>query len=657
MTRFLGPTISTDTTDVCHSRAASKALPAWERTAAASPRNDAVSKFLSRTENACREGVAMSQPFKICLSGCSIVCLMLAGCAGGGLKNMFSRDDTAGYRTLEEIEAEEAGKPLDKSEVADATPDDDKPRFASWLPFGKKEEAETKDLLAEAETRADTEVESSKYGKWWQRPFKTRDPYESDPFLADADETTKTDDDVKSDSKDAKKPSTRTVASSTETDTEKIPAIQAAESKSKAGSNEVASSTKKDSSVRPVSGSKTLDESKTEPADDALLVEKFEEHFRKDTLEAAEQADEAEPLIVAGKTAAEKTTRDAKSRVQKTSDEKLNELEQLLADRRTTAVKAREQQAKAESKVSTQATKTETAAEDLFATASKAEAGVRKKSSDVARTAEKELSSFDRLLMEANGELPVPEKSRTTTVASKPSTKSASSTKSKTASTEDVRVASAEDLFGTESSRSESSSRKTKSKTKSASTSFSASDGFDWHQSERDDAMAPSAPQKEAIARTIVFEESRPPRTNSDMAPAPLNDTPEMVRDRAVAKTNAGSAKTRSSGSPFRTVSSARLVDGDNGDGARTATSSKSGSSFEGDGFFTQGPLEVPPALAKARVSADAKSDVASNTSASRFQMTGRHWMLLIGGLIVVALLFAPGGKKHLSAGPGPVQG
>ncbi len=37
--------------------------------------------------------------------------------------------------------------------------------------------------------------------------------------------------------------------------------------------------------------------------------------------------------------------------------------------------------------------------------------------------------------------------------------------------------------------------------------------------------------------------------------------------------------------------------------------------------------------------------------------MTGRHWMLLVGGLIVVALLFAPGGKKQLSAGSSPVQG
>ena len=606
----------------------------------------------------------MLQFSKICLSGTSIGCLLLAGCAGGGLKNMFSRDDTAGYRTLEEIEAEEAGKPLDKSEVADATADDDKPRFASWLPFGKKEEAETKDLLAEAEKSADAEVESSKYGKWWQRPFKTRDPYESDPFLADADEPTKPDDDVKSDSKDAKKPSTRTVASS-EKDTEKTPAIQPAEPKSKANTKDVASSTKKDSNVRPVSGSKTVDDGKAEPAGDALLVEKFEEHFRKNTLEAVEQADEAEPLIVAGKTASEKTADDAKSRFQKTSDEKLNELEQLLADRRTTAVKkAREQQAKAESRVTTKAAKSETAAEDFFATASKAEAGVRKKSGDVARTADKELSSFDRLLMEANGELPVPEKARTTTASAKPSTKSAPSTKSKTSSAEDVRVASAEDLFGTEPSRSESSSRKTKSKTESASTSSSASDGFDWHQSERDDEAEPTAPQTEAIARTNVFEQSRPPRTNSNMAPAPLNDTPDTVHDRAVAKTNAGSAKTRPSGSPFRTVSSARLVDGDNVAGARTATTSKSGSAFEGDGFFTQAPLEVPPALAKARVSADSKRDtsadaVSSDAKAStrQFQMSGRHWMLLIGGLIVVALLFAPGGKKHLSAGPGPVQG
>ena len=104
--------------------------------AVALPRTNVASMFIGRVSISCEEGVVMLQSSKIYLSGTSIVCLMLAGCAGGGLKNMFSRDDTAGYQTLEEIEAEEAGKPLDKTEIADATADEDKPRFASWLPFG-----------------------------------------------------------------------------------------------------------------------------------------------------------------------------------------------------------------------------------------------------------------------------------------------------------------------------------------------------------------------------------------------------------------------------------------------------------------------------------------------------------------------------------------
>jgi STE24 endopeptidase len=42
---------------------------------------------------------------------------------------------------------------------------------------------------------------------------------------------------------------------------------------------------------------------------------------------------------------------------------------------------------------------------------------------------------------------------------------------------------------------------------------------------------------------------------------------------------------------------------------------------------------------------------------AMAYQLALLSAFVLIGGLIVVALLFAPGGKKHLSAGPGPVQG
>ncbi len=260
---------------------------------------------------------------------------------------MFSRDDTAGYRTLEEIEADEAKKAEGETAVADA--DSEKPRFSPWLPFGRKSDAAGTTDESVAATKPSEEEVSPKYGKWWQRPFKTRDPYESDPFLAEGDDMAAEESDKVA---GVKKPETRTVSSEADRNPLKKPEIEATKSKtadSKVASTEKSESAKKDSNVRPVSGTRNVaEDDKTE---DELLVEKFEQQFRNNTLAAAETMDEAEPLIVAGKAKAESAAKETKSAAQKTSEAKLNELEELLAERRTSAAKAaREKQAAAKSK-------------------------------------------------------------------------------------------------------------------------------------------------------------------------------------------------------------------------------------------------------------------------------------------------------------------
>lgn len=595
----------------------------------------------------------MSHSFKICLSGTSIVCLLLSGCAGGGLKNMFSRDDTAGYQTLEEIEAKEAGKPSEKSAVAASDSEEAQPRFASWLPFGKKDEAASKDLLAEAEKTPDAEKESSTYGKWWQRPFKTRDPYESDPFLADSNETSTADKSKsETDPAELRKSSTRTVASSSEKDS----ASKTVAGKLNTGSREVAESGKKDLNVRPVSATRTTDD-EAQPADDERLAEKFEEQFRKNTLQAAEQADEAEPLIVAGKSTAEATAKEAKSRVQKTSDEKLGELEQLLTERKTAAVKkAREQKSKAQDKAAAEASRADTAADELFAAASDAESATKQKSAAAKKSVDSKLSNFDLLLMEANGDLPANESVRTTTAASKTSSKT-TTTKPRTIARDDVRVASAEDLFGTETEPAASTKARKSMKPKSSTTNKESGDGFEWQQSQFDDSAPPQDEASQSVARSSFKEETRPRSQTSDQTGTAIAS--DAVRH--VTRTDRGAKSSPQADSPFRTVSAPRAVDEDHSvEHSMTNATDESSSSFAGDGFFTQAPLQIPIVHDKPTAPAEVtkkESPVVATTGTGAFQMSRRHWMLLIGGLIVVALLFAPGGKKHLSAGPGPVQG
>lgn len=600
----------------------------------------------------------MSPSFKSSLGGIVILSLLLPGCAGGGLKNMFSRDDTAGYRTLEEIEADEAKKAERETAIADA--DGDKPRFSPWLPFGKKaDESATSDESLAATEPSDDEV-SPKYGKWWQRAFRTRDPYESDPFLAEGNDIAK-DEDTDSVA-GTKKPEARTVSAESETNPLTKPETASSKSKNvdtKVSDTKNSDPTKKDSNIRPVSGTRNV--INADKSEDELLVEKFEQQFRNNTLAAAETMDEAEPLIVAGKSKAEATAKDTKSAVQKTSAAKLNELEELLAERRTSAAKAtRQKQAEAKSKASSELAKTASVADEFVLDASVTESTTRKKASTAAKTVDSNMSGFDRLLMEANGELPaeLPAPKSKTSVPAKPASKTTAS--KKTPSSDDVQVASAEELFGMESTTGQKSARKSRTVSKPSPAKSKDDDGFEWQQSQRDDRepAAETDEQESLIASDDAI--------SSDSQPVPST---RSKRDTST-KTRSGNAsatmaqESRQQASPFRVVSNSRPVNEPaprQADGLRPfVLPPPSSGTFGSDGFFTQAQIDVAPSapttMATQKPGTKA-SDEASPVMSGGFQMTSRHWMLLIGGLIVVALLFAPGSKKQLSAGSSAVQG
>lgn len=83
------------------------------------------------------------------------------GCAGQDVRNLFSRNDTAGYKTLEELEAQEHA--LAKAEGR--SEEDKKPsvtaRLASWSPFGKSESTDEKsDAVSKASDSRQAEESS-----------------------------------------------------------------------------------------------------------------------------------------------------------------------------------------------------------------------------------------------------------------------------------------------------------------------------------------------------------------------------------------------------------------------------------------------------------------------------------------------------------------
>lgn len=252
--------------------------------------------------------------------------VVATGCAGKGLKGMFSRNETAGYSTLEELEAKDAAR--SKGELADSSG----PRFAPWLPFGKNTAAEKTVASAESPSGTAPTDDPAKKGLF-RNPFRKQETIEPDPVLNDQPTSTVADSRTRSSEPDTAagqaRPTTRTASMSKD-------AGVAGRDPGKEEMPEIA--------ARPVSRKTTSPKSATAPPaagsedTDAELVERFEKHFQKNTIEAAEEADQ---LIVAGKQAREKKTESAARSAAKKSapatteaDRKLAELEAILKARK-----------------------------------------------------------------------------------------------------------------------------------------------------------------------------------------------------------------------------------------------------------------------------------------------------------------------------------
>jgi hypothetical protein len=568
------------------------------------------------------------------------------GCAGPGLKNMFSRNETDGYKTLEELEAEDA-----KKEAAIADAESGGPRFASWLPFGKKasEETETVASTGSDDSADDKSVDEKSVAKrsMWKNPLRKQETVETDPFLTNDDST----DAVVAKSEKTKKPAPTQSESS-------------AAAKDGKASKDVASakSDSRKSDSKPIRTISANSETDSAEAEDDLLVQKFEQHFRKNTAEVIDEAQadaDAAPLIVAGKqTKASGKEQPAKAtRMESVTDDKLLEFEKLLADKKTSAAKEKN----AQSKFADDLSDPVNSEDEFFAAMESETATVQQKASSTKKRAAKSLDSFDSLLEAetpdggsvfetvAAKSLPTGARqstSRRTAPVAEASDEFVEVQDSDTQKSDEVFLADASGVFGATSTSKSSQAKSRNSRTTTttagawANRDDEASD-FNWSQTPKNSSPAGAVARKALNSTVDQFASMFSAARSADaVPPAAPPETPDTSR-RIVTRTASQSQQSVTrSGMPIQTVSAKRDL----------TTSLEKPAGLSDDSFFTNASTTaVSPAAPTPTVVAGSQNEVqTSGGSASPSRFKARNWLLLLGGIIVVALLFAPGRKKPI---------
>ena len=551
----------------------------------------------------------MTQSGKLINGGLALILISSSGCAGNGLRNMFSRNETAGYKTLEELEEERIAK--------ENSDDESGPRFASWLPFGKKTDDET-EAIADAGDAVNESEEGQKSG-WWKNPFRRQETIEADPFIEN------------------ELPTEVVVANKNEA---KAKADEAAAAVKVKTSKDIAAV--KETAVKKVSAT-------TEAAaeEDDLLVEKFEKHFQQTTETAVTSADEGSDVIVAGiegkaaaADASQKKIASSATKANTAADKKLAEFEELLAANKTAVSKARK-----ETKLEEEFAAAEGAADEFAESLAETGKSATKQARTSGKQAAASVDDFDSLFEPV--EKPVASKKRKTE-----STRTSSAAKN----ADDVKIARAEDIFGSEAVSGDGNGRQAK---KSASAG-----GWKGEESESNLASTEGSGQESDLARKVIdktvdqFSAMFSGARASGGAPAA--NAPDADEWTAASQHKSGAGGRR--GVPVRTASNGREL------GAALDTPA----GLKEDRFFTGGanaPLvtnlqAVPtgeindasvPAAPVIRENADNKATGPAINLPSTFSF--RNIVLVMGGIIVVALLFAPGRKKPTEANQLPAQG
>ncbi len=559
----------------------------------------------------------MTQSAKLINGGLALILISSFGCAGNGLRNMFSRNETAGYKTLEELEEERL--------AAEKNSDDESgPRFASWLPFGKKTAEETESIAA-ADDVVDKSGESRKSG-WWSNPFRRQETIEADPFLEN-----------------------------------ELPAevVVAGKKEAKAKAEEVAS-TAKTKATNDVAGVKdkavkTVSAATAEVGEeDDLLVEKFEKHFQQTTESTTNTADEGSDLIVAGiggaAVASKKKAVTSADSGNNAADKKLAELEELLAAKKAAAAKTHKDVQFDEEFEAAEGEVAEGEAADFAESVAEASTSTEKQVRKSGKQAVASVDEFDSLFESV--EKPVAAKKQKT-----------GADRASSDQPVDVKVAKADDIFGKESVAAAGSGRQAKKP--------SMAGGWQGEESESDLVSADadgksSTVQQSDLARKVIdttvdqFAEMFSGARTPDGAPRATAPDADEWTVASQGRTGTGGR----GGVPVRAASNGREL----GTALDTPAGLTEGSFFTGG---NNSPLvtnlqSVPESqMNRAQASAPAAPVVPENAIGKAANQVGqlpsafsfRNIVLVIGGIIVAALLFAPGRKKSTEANQLPVQG
>ncbi|HQX49119.1 MAG TPA: hypothetical protein PLR25_04395 [Planctomycetaceae bacterium] len=203
------------------------------------------------------------------------------GCAGQDVRNLFSRNDTAGYKTLEELEAQEHA--LAKAEGR--SEEDKKPsvtaRLASWSPFGKSESTDEKsDAVSKASDSRQAE-ESSRSQRFLGLPLRGREAIEPDPFLGSDSRLADREESPATRHKTEQKQSAVDHKPGTETDASSIASGKksAAKRKAVADAAQMKPEQEEETKATVAAAQDPKAKSKSVLAEDEELAARFEQHF------------------------------------------------------------------------------------------------------------------------------------------------------------------------------------------------------------------------------------------------------------------------------------------------------------------------------------------------------------------------------------------
>lgn len=540
------------------------------------------------------------------------------GCAGSGLKNIFTRNETDGYHSIDELEAEERKLAEAEESGSEEQSRSIAARMTSWRPFSKPDANQEEEYAAYASDPSDADSEETeKSANPFSRAFAKRDTVGSDPFL-EAEATSTKREDAESGIA-ARNPQTAKLADKSASATKKGKSVTAEdelvvtpESKAKSG---------KDAKVAAIKATEKSDSDSTDAEDDDALAKRFEQHFLLNsagTIARTEAADNA-----AG--TAEKLKKKASTIVAST-ESKQRDISSLAEKQ----IDAFDYLLGTETRDKSPASKRRTDAEPLQA--------ARRR--DVAyESTTNSLAAFDSLVGAEidNAKRAVIEAGHT--VAQEVKRQSAAV---------DINVADAESLFGAAAARQNSrESHPAAVKTARTSDKQINDSEFNWNEPSESgtgfekgnsNAQTTGGPVVQRQPRTGEDRESfrntafgAPPATagNIDGDDCSIVETAESLKSVKTAFASHNRDLTARSG---------------RSEGNVVIHPAATETSMDGDVHFTAAPVAPIPQM---------ESTVQMAASESRTgliqSLSLRNWMLLIGGIVVIALLFAPGRTKPVT--------